>query len=100
MAEIGEVILQHVEKENQITSEELAQRLGKDHQQIVGAVKSLQCLGDVSWGFKSFKLRKVGCVFVADSFSSFNQSKWCNIEHKQNNIFSIQSSDHSAKFRY
>ena len=48
MAEIGEVILQHVEKENQITSEELAQRLGKDHQQIVGAVKSLQCLGDVS----------------------------------------------------
>ena len=48
MADLNELLLQHVAKEGQITTSELAQRLGKDHQQIVGAVKSLQSLGNVS----------------------------------------------------
>ncbi|XP_072019308.1 phenylalanine--tRNA ligase alpha subunit-like [Amphiura filiformis] len=47
MADLGELVLQHVAKDGEITTSELAQRLQKDHQQIVGAVKSLQSLGNI-----------------------------------------------------
>ncbi|XP_038067920.1 phenylalanine--tRNA ligase alpha subunit-like [Patiria miniata] len=44
---LGETILQRVEKDGQISTDLLANYLQKDHQQIVGAVKSLQALGNV-----------------------------------------------------
>ena len=49
MADLSELVLQHVDKEGEITTDELAKRLQKDHQKIVGAVKSLQSLGNVSY---------------------------------------------------
>ncbi|XP_033637091.1 phenylalanine--tRNA ligase alpha subunit-like [Asterias rubens] len=44
---LGESILQRVEKDGKISTDVLAKLLERDHQQIVGTVKSLQALGNV-----------------------------------------------------
>lgn len=59
MADAGvvETLLQRVEKvDDGVDSLDVASSLGVDHQVIVGAVKSLQCLGEVRFP-GSLKLR-------------------------------------------
>lgn len=61
MADTGvlETLLQRVEKvDDGVDSLDVATSLGVDHQVIVGAVKSLQALGDVSF---TKRQRKLGC---------------------------------------
>ena len=48
MAELAETILQLIAERDQIDTLDVAKELNVDHQKIVGAVKSLQSLGDVS----------------------------------------------------
>lgn len=45
---LDKVILETLEKRGSVETLELAKELGKDHQLIVGIVKSIQSLGDVS----------------------------------------------------
>jgi len=40
-------LLKRLEKSESFDSYELSQEIGKDHQQVVGAIKSLQSLGEV-----------------------------------------------------
>ena len=47
MGELQEEILQILERVGEITSDDVANWLEKDHQQIVGVIKSLQSLGNV-----------------------------------------------------
>lgn len=71
MADTGvlETLLQRVEKvDDGVDSLAVATILGVDHQVIVGAVKSLQALGDVSF---TKKQRKLGC-------HSQMHGDWCN----------------------
>ena len=44
---LDKTILEALEKKGSVQTLELAKELGKDHQVIVGSVKSIQCLGDV-----------------------------------------------------
>lgn len=47
---VAEVLLQRLEAaDGGLDSAELAAELGVEHQTVVGAVKSLQALGEVSW---------------------------------------------------
>ncbi|CAG0894991.1 unnamed protein product [Cyprideis torosa] len=46
-SEIGEKLLQELSKVESVNSLEAAQKYGIDHQKIVGAIKSLQSLGEV-----------------------------------------------------
>lgn len=46
--ELSEFILKTLEVQGRLDSYELAQKIGKDHQLIVGAIKSLHSLGNVS----------------------------------------------------
>lgn len=46
--QIQRSVLEIVEKHNGIDTLEIAKLLDQDHQKIVGAVKSIQSLGDVS----------------------------------------------------
>ena len=48
MADYREEVLQAVEKTGEVDTLSLAKKLGVNHQVLVGAVKSLQSLGDVS----------------------------------------------------
>ena len=48
MAELGGKLLQLIAERDQIDTIDVAKELRVDHQKIVGAVKSLQSLGDVS----------------------------------------------------
>ena len=48
MAELGERLLQLIAERDQIDTLDVAKELNIDHQKIVGTVKSLQSLGDVS----------------------------------------------------
>ena len=41
-------LLKRLEKSESFDSYELSQEIGRDHQQVVGAIKSLQSLGEVS----------------------------------------------------
>lgn len=62
MADTGvvETLLQRIEKvDDGVDSLDVASSLGVDHQAIVGAVKSLQCLGEVC--FPGSDLAEVGC---------------------------------------
>jgi phenylalanyl-tRNA synthetase alpha chain len=45
--ELPERILSHLSKENSLQSLKLSQKWDLDHQKIVGAIKSLEALGDV-----------------------------------------------------
>lgn len=47
MAELGEVILRSLEERGSVDSYDLSRELGKDHQTVVGAIKSLHTHGDV-----------------------------------------------------
>lgn len=47
MAEVVGSLLQELAKCENINSIDLSQRLGTSHQNVVGAVKSLQALGNV-----------------------------------------------------
>lgn len=47
MADLSQVVLTEVNKQGEIDSLVLANSLKEDHQKIVGAIKSLQSLGDV-----------------------------------------------------
>lgn len=46
-------VLQHAEK---VTSLDLADKLKQDHQKVVGAIKSIEAIGDVSQTSYSFML--------------------------------------------
>ena len=48
MADYREVVLQAVDESGEVDTLSLAKKLGVDHQVLVGAVKSLQSLGNVS----------------------------------------------------
>lgn len=48
MGDYREIVLQEVKTAGEVNTQSLAKRLGVDHQILVGAVKSLQSLGDVS----------------------------------------------------
>ena len=54
MADLADVILQYVDKHGQFDTLKLAAELKEDHQKIVGAVKSVQSLGEVRIFFRSF----------------------------------------------
>ena len=45
---VGERLLRILAERGSFNSYELSQEIGKDHQQVVGAIKSVQSLGDVS----------------------------------------------------
>lgn len=53
MADLSQVVLTKVDKQGEIDTLKLSQSIKEDHQKIVGAVKSLQSLGDVRF-FKAF----------------------------------------------
>lgn len=53
MADLSQVVLTEVDKQGEIDTLKLSQSIKEDHQKIVGAVKSLQSLGDVRF-FKAF----------------------------------------------
>lgn len=44
----GEKVLKYLEENGTASSLKLAELWNEDHQKIIGTVKSLQCLGDVS----------------------------------------------------
>lgn len=46
-SELGEKILQYLSHTPSVSSLQLAKELEEDHQKIVGAIKSLQSLGDI-----------------------------------------------------
>ncbi len=46
--DLGKVLLNHLAAKGSFNSYELSRELGKDHQQVVGAINSIQSLGDVS----------------------------------------------------
>ena len=48
MADLSETLLKLIAERGQITSLAVARELGIDHQKVVGAVKSLQSLGEVN----------------------------------------------------
>lgn len=47
---VDRLVLEAVEERGSIETFEFAKELGKDHQSIVGSVKSIHALGDVSEG--------------------------------------------------
>ena len=47
MADYRDVVLREVDKAGELDTLNLAKKVGADHQAIVGAVKSIQSLGDV-----------------------------------------------------
>ena len=53
MAELAEKLLQLIAEKEQINTLNVAKELSVDHQKIVGAVKSLQSLGEVRILFTS-----------------------------------------------
>lgn len=55
MADLSQVVLTEVDKQGEIDTLKLSQSIKEDHQKIVGAVKSLQSLGDVR--FFSFRFK-------------------------------------------
>lgn len=46
--ELNELLLRRVEEAGRLDSFEFSRETGRDHQAVVGAVKSLSSLGDVS----------------------------------------------------
>ncbi|XP_070562510.1 phenylalanine--tRNA ligase alpha subunit-like [Ptychodera flava] len=67
---LGEKILQEIEEQGNVNTEELAKRLDIDHQQVVGAVKSLQSLGNLinseQKGYTKWELTEEGKSAVTD----------------------------------
>lgn len=55
MADLSQVVLTEVDKQGEIDTLKLSQSIKEDHQKIVGAVKSLQSLGDVRFFYLSFQ---------------------------------------------
>lgn len=55
MADLSQVVLTEVDKQGEIDTLKLSQSIKEDHQKIVGAVKSLQSLGDVRFFKLSFQ---------------------------------------------
>lgn len=47
MADLSQIVLTEVGKQGEVDTLQLASSIAEDHQKIVGAVKSLQSLGDV-----------------------------------------------------
>ena len=47
-AELGDVILQVLDKKGQLDSYSFSKETDRDHQSVVGAIKSLQSVGNVS----------------------------------------------------
>ena len=45
--ELGEVILRTLEQRGRVDSHDFSKETGRDHQTIVGAIKSLQSVGNV-----------------------------------------------------
>mgnify|MGYP007133251036 FL=1 len=48
MADVVSAVLLYLSKNESIDSFELAKLLNEDHQKVVGAIKSIQSVGDVS----------------------------------------------------
>ena len=47
MSDLPEKILLEIERSGKVNSPDLAKLFSSDHQKIVGAIKSLECLGDL-----------------------------------------------------
>ncbi len=67
MAELGEIVLQVLEERGSVDSYELSRELKKDHQAVVGAVKSLQTHGDV----RSRAMREITCPEGCSSYDTY-----------------------------
>ena len=50
MANLTDEILQSIETKGSLDTYEYATNTGKEHQAVVGVIKSIQALGDVSYG--------------------------------------------------
>ena len=46
--ELGSLILQILEEKERLDSHEFSRETGREHQSVVGAIKSLQSVGNVS----------------------------------------------------
>lgn len=53
-AALSEVLLETLADRDSFDSYKLSQELGKDHQRVVGAIKSLQSIGNVSGQVSSY----------------------------------------------
>lgn len=49
MANLAEEILKDIEARGSLDTYEYAASVGKDHQAVVGVIKSIQAIGDVSF---------------------------------------------------
>ena len=49
MANLAEEILKNIEAKGSLDTYEYATSAGKDHQTVVGVIKSIQAIGDVSF---------------------------------------------------
>jgi hypothetical protein len=63
MADLSQVVLTEVGKQGEIDTLQLAGSISEDHQKIVGAVKSLQSLGDVRFSIFQFMMQLVHTTF-------------------------------------
>ena len=75
MQDILSVILQELEKANEVNSVQLASKLGVDIQRIIGAIKSLEALGDViateMYTVKRWQLTKEGEEVLTEGSHEF-----------------------------
>ena len=63
-ADLSERLLHYLDEHESFNSLKLAEKLGEDHQRIVGAIKSLQSLGNVSQSLLHYKLNSYCLNFV------------------------------------
>ena len=56
---LDKVVLEALEERGSIETFEFSKELGKDHQSVVGSVKSIHALGDVSENFHALSSRPV-----------------------------------------
>lgn len=63
---LDRLVLEAVEERGSIETFEFAKEVGKDHQSIVGSVKSIHALGDVSKTFHAYVvlLHRIFCPLI------------------------------------
>ena len=86
MADLPEKILLEIEKHGSVKSSDLSRLFNTDHQKIVGAIKSLECLDDMIKAdmetVKRWDLSKEG-ELVAEKGSK----RWGICQHDFNRVF-------------
>lgn len=79
--ELTELILKTLEERSRLDSYELAQEVGRDHQLLVGAIKSLHSLGDVSPCVRLEFHRVIGCK---------THSRYVCVSHRERYVAAIE----------